>query len=66
MMTWTATDPASRWSAVVTADSVDLALTLLTMELAQHDISQVLHREQLIPMPTTSRKARVVLAQNGG
>lgn len=57
MKTWTITEPVI---AVVSADTVELAITLLEKELQRIGISQTIKPEQFIPMPTQSRKVRIL------
>lgn len=46
--------------AVVTADTVELAITLLEKELERIGLKQTIKPEQLIPYSTTTRNVRIL------
>lgn len=47
-------------AAVVTAESVEMAIKLLESELSRIGLTQEIKPEQLIPMVTSSRKVRIL------
>ena len=64
IMTWTITDFDGHYpvgtAAVVTAESVEVAIVLLEKELDNIGLPQKIKPEQLIPMVTGSRKVRIL------
>ena len=51
-------------AAVVSADDVYIAITLLEEQLEDMGLKQTIKPEQLIPMPTRSRKLRILCNGN--
>ena len=68
MNTWTITDFEGHYpvgtAAVVTAETVDMAIKLLESELSRIGLTQKIKPEQLIPMVTSSRKVRILCDGN--
>ena len=64
MKTWTCTTFTGHWpvgtALVVTADNIEVAIELVEKELAQHNLSQEIKPEQLIPLPTHHRHVRIL------
>ena len=57
-MTWTY--KYKRLSAVVSADSIKVAIIFLEKEFSRAGIDQKIKNEQLVPMVTGSRYARIL------
>jgi len=64
MMTWTINNFEGHWpvgtSAVVTAESVQMAVIWLEKELDRIGLPQKIKNEDLIPMVTSSRNVRIL------
>lgn len=63
MMTWTVSDLKGRFFsavAVVSAENVETAIHWLQDELKREGLEQTVRPEQLIPMVTSTRKARIL------
>lgn len=65
MKTWTVrlSDPLSQNYAVVTAESVAMGIAWLERELETLGHIQAVRPEQFIPMPTSTRKVRLLLGE---
>jgi len=64
MITWTINNFEGHYpvgvAAVVTADSVEMAIKMLEDALSERGLTQEIKPEQLVPMVTTSRKVRIL------
>lgn len=64
MMTWTINDFKGHYpvgtAAIVTADSLEIAIKLLEDALSARGLTQEIKPEQLVPIVTTTRKVRIL------
>lgn len=64
LKTWTCNNFKGHWpvgtALVVTADNIDLAITLIEGKLKEIGLEQTIQRTQLVPLPTHHRYIRVL------